>query len=471
MKDSNAIEVRNLKKSFKVYYDKGNSIKEKIIFHNKNKVENRTVLNGISFDVKKGEAIGLIGHNGCGKSTILKLLSKIIYPDEGTIEMRGRVSSLIELGAGFHPDMSGRENIYINASIFGLSRKEIDQRLNTIIEFSELQDYIDNPVRTYSSGMYMRLAFSVAINVDADILLVDEILAVGDAHFQEKCFDKLKEIKRSGTTIVIVSHSLGQIEEICEKTLWIDEGCIRMEGIPFEVHPKYMEYMNVSKKVDKIAERKEERQKIQESTKEKYQTGSANIKKITMLNEAGESQIIYESGKSARMEIEYAIDNYSGKLIYGVDIKKDGWIRAYGSDLKTFPVSDFSIDLRESDYLFYLTNVANTKENLIDVMFVNGECEKTEDKIIIHKGGNMWGPYMNVLPLNYKLEMKVDFPEGKNVVLTITGDSGKTVVNQLPLSQGVNKIPVSLQKETENLEFVINNPDAGDIVIEKILFA
>ena len=185
-----------------------------MLFWKRNRYENRQVLNGISFEVKKGEAVGLIGHNGCGKSTTLKLLTKIIYPTSGTVEMRGRVSSLIELGAGFHPDMSGRENIYTNAAIFGLSKREIEERLDTIIEFSELQAFIDNPVRTYSSGMYMRLAFAVAINVNADILLIDEILAVGDANFQAKCFDKLKEIKERGTTIIIVSHALGQIEQI-----------------------------------------------------------------------------------------------------------------------------------------------------------------------------------------------------------------------------------------------------------------
>ena len=191
MKDiNNAIEVNGVTKKFKVYYDKGSELKEKILFWKRNKYENRTVLDDISFTVKKGEAIGLVGKNGCGKSTTLKLLTKIIYPDEGSIEMCGRVSSLIELGAGFHPDMTGRENIYTNASIFGLGKKEIDRRLDDIIAFSELHEFIDSPVRTYSSGMYMRLAFSVAINVDADILLIDEILAVGDANFQAKCFNK-----------------------------------------------------------------------------------------------------------------------------------------------------------------------------------------------------------------------------------------------------------------------------------------
>ena len=157
MQPENAIEVRDLTKKFKVYMDKGSQLKERVLFRKRNRYEERWVLNGISFNVRKGEAVGLIGHNGCGKSTTLKLLTKIIYPDSGTVEMNGRVSSLIELGAGFHPDMSGRENIYTNASIFGLSKKEIDARVDEIIAFSELEDYIDNPVRTYSSGMYMRL--------------------------------------------------------------------------------------------------------------------------------------------------------------------------------------------------------------------------------------------------------------------------------------------------------------------------
>lgn len=243
MLEEYAIEVKQVKKYFRVYSDKGQSLKERLLFFNRNQYEKRNVLNGISFQVKKGEAIGLIGENGSGKSTMLKMLTKIIYPDQGEIIVRGRVSSLIELGAGFHPDMSGRENIYMNASIFGLNRKEIDSRLQRIIDFSELWDFMDNPVRTYSSGMYMRLAFAVAIHVDADVLLIDEILGVGDSAFQAKCFRKLKEIKANGTTIVIVSHSLGQIEEICEKSYWIKNGVIQLDGEPEVVHKEYMEYM------------------------------------------------------------------------------------------------------------------------------------------------------------------------------------------------------------------------------------
>lgn len=243
MKDGNLIEVHDLTKKFKVYHDKGKNLKDKILFWNRNKYETRTVLDGISFSIKKGEAVGLIGHNGCGKSTTLKLLTKIMYPTSGTVDVRGKVSALIELGAGFHPDMSGLENIYINASIFGLTKKQIDAKVDDIIKFSELEEFIDNPVRTYSSGMYMRLAFSVAINVEAEILFIDEILAVGDVAFQEKCFNKLIEIKNAGTTIVIVSHSLDQIEKICDRSIWIDSGKIKMEGKPSEVHKEYLEFM------------------------------------------------------------------------------------------------------------------------------------------------------------------------------------------------------------------------------------
>lgn len=243
MQDEVLISVKELKKRFKVYIDKGSSLKEKILFFKRNRYENRWVLNGISFSIRRGEAVGLIGRNGCGKSTTLKLLTRIMYPTSGEIMIKGRVSSLIELGAGFHPDMSGRENIYTNASIFGLTKKQIDARIDDIIAFSELEEFIDNPVRTYSSGMYMRLAFSVAINVEADILLIDEILAVGDVSFQKKCFEKLQQIKAEGTTIVIVSHALEQIEEICDRTIWIEEGHIRMEDVPLKVHKVYAEEM------------------------------------------------------------------------------------------------------------------------------------------------------------------------------------------------------------------------------------
>jgi ABC-type polysaccharide/polyol phosphate transport system ATPase subunit len=236
-----AIEVQDVYKTFDVYLDKANSIKEKLLFWKRNRKEIREVLKGINLNIKKGEAVALIGVNGSGKSTLLKLMTKIIYPNKGKIITRGKLTSLLELGAGFHADFSGRENIYFNASIFGLTKKEIDDRLEQIIEFSELRDYIDNPVRTYSSGMFMRLAFAVAINVDADILLVDEILSVGDQHFQAKCINKMKELKKEGKTMVFVTHSLGSAQELCDRSIWLSNGIIKMDGDTNAIIEKYIE--------------------------------------------------------------------------------------------------------------------------------------------------------------------------------------------------------------------------------------
>lgn len=235
-----AIEVQDVYKTFNVYLDKANSLKEKMLFWKRNRKEVREVLKGINLNIKKGEAVALIGVNGSGKSTLLKLMTKIIYPNKGKILINGKLTSLLELGAGFHPDFSGRENIYFNASIFGLTKKQIDARLEQIIEFSELRDYIDNPVRTYSSGMFMRLAFAVAINVDADILLVDEILSVGDQHFQEKCIAKMKELKAQGKTMVFVTHSMGTVKEFCTRAVWLCDGVVKMDGKPDDVIEEYL---------------------------------------------------------------------------------------------------------------------------------------------------------------------------------------------------------------------------------------
>ena len=241
MKEDYKIIVEDVYKTFNVYLDKANTMKEKILFlFSRNRKEKREVLKDINLTIKNGEAVALIGVNGSGKSTLLKLMTKIIYPNKGKIITNGKLTSLLELGAGFHPDFSGRENIYFNASIFGLTKSQIDARLEQIIEFSELRQFIDNPVRTYSSGMFMRLAFAVAINVDADILLVDEILSVGDQHFQEKCLNKMKELKKEGKTMVFVTHSLDSAKELCDRTVWLHQGIIKMDGNTDEVIEDYL---------------------------------------------------------------------------------------------------------------------------------------------------------------------------------------------------------------------------------------
>ena len=351
------IEVQDVKKSFRVYSDKGKTLKEKMLFQKRNQYEERLVLDGISFQVEKGEAVGLVGHNGCGKSTLLKLMTKIFRPDSGTIRIQGRVSSLIELGAGFHPDMTGRENIYTNASIFGLTKREIRNRMEEIIAFSELEDYIDNPVRTYSSGMYTRLAFSVAIHVDADVLLIDEILAVGDASFQAKCFERLLEIKAKGTTIVIVSHSLVQIEQICNRSIWIEKGKIQMEAPPNEVHPSYLAHMgqqrrvlsNVSakekkpeaenSKIERMVEKTkkesekvvlQDEKKLGEVQKEEWK---AQIVKAELIGENGAASGNYYTGEKVILKIVYKAkpEQLNGVLIGLLFFRKDNFT-CYGTN-------------------------------------------------------------------------------------------------------------------------------------------
>ena len=334
----NAIVIKDLTKIFKVYPDKSNSIKEKLLFFKRNKYEKHVVLDGINFEIKKGEAVGLIGKNGCGKSTTLKLINRIMYPTSGTVKVKGKVSSLIELGAGFHPDMSGRENIYINASIFGLTKKEIDSKLDEIIEFSELGELIDNPVRTYSSGMYMRLAFSVAINVKADVLLVDEILAVGDVSFQKKCFEKLHEIKKQGATIVIVSHSFEQIEQICDKSIWIENGHIREIGESRYIHQKYLREME------------EERQRLIRSKKKDDPSVDAdrntfcgrNVKrsgngKISFINmsirdEDNKPENVFNTHDHMHIEYEFNVAKEVKDAIFSIKIYKNENICCYESD-------------------------------------------------------------------------------------------------------------------------------------------
>ena len=285
----------------------------------------------------------------------MNLLSKIIYPNSCSIQIAGRVSSLIELGAGFHPDMSGRENIFINAAIFGLSRKETEKRLDSIIEFSELEEFIDNPVRTYSSGMYMRLAFSVAISVDADILLIDEILAVGDTNFQAKCFNKLREIKASGVTIIMVSHDSNMIERFCDRAIWLNDGRIVEQGKTTQVVDAYMSHMGEVRLEELQKEERRQQEAIEseketdedvttaeeETLQETNQTEnsdtdvkdetesmdfSANrfglkyiqITKAAIINEKGNETTVLKNGEDITIQIFYKINKKLEEYIFGI---------------------------------------------------------------------------------------------------------------------------------------------------------
>ena len=337
----NSIVVDKVVKNFKVYLDKGSTLKERVISVKRNRYEVRQILDGISFSIPKGQAVGLIGKNGCGKSTTLKMLTRIYKPTGGTIQVKGRVSSLIELGAGFHPDMSGRENIYINASIFGLKKEEIDERLEEIIRFSELEEFIDNPVRTYSSGMYMRLAFAVAINVNADVLLIDEILAVGDVSFQKKCFDKLQEIKENGTTIVIVSHSMDQLYSICDRLIWIEKGKVREDGIPQQVGTHYLDSMEDERLAKLADESKVVLKDMNESIlsladqihPQARRDGSQEVHftKVEVYDQNMKKCRSFNTGDPLILKFSYATDMQRPSVNFNMDFVKDNWQYQYGS--------------------------------------------------------------------------------------------------------------------------------------------
>lgn len=234
------MRVDRLGKKFRIYTERNQSLKSALMRGRVSKYDQFWALRNLSLEVTKGTTLGLVGGNGSGKSTLLKTLAKIYWPDEGDIEYFGRMSALLEVGSGFHPELTGRENIYLNGSILGMKRKEIEQRYEQIVEFSGVREFIDQPVKNYSSGMYVRLGFSVAIHVEPDILVVDEVLAVGDAAFQAQCFERFRELKRQGTTIILVSHDMDAVNSLCDEVAWIKKGKLQKLGPAKEVTKAYL---------------------------------------------------------------------------------------------------------------------------------------------------------------------------------------------------------------------------------------
>ena len=235
------IEIKNLTMEYRIQRENIKSIKEYIVNLLKRKVNYSyfKAVNDVSFTIKKGEVCGIIGKNGAGKSTLLKIISGVIPPTSGTIKINGKIAPLLELGAGFDTDLTARENIYLNGAVLGYSKKFLDEKYDEIVEFSELKNFMDQQVRTFSTGMMMRLAFSIATLVEPEILIVDEILSVGDAHFSNKSINKMKNMMSGGTTVLMVSHSLTQIKELCNRVIWIEKGKIKMDGNPLDVCEQY----------------------------------------------------------------------------------------------------------------------------------------------------------------------------------------------------------------------------------------
>jgi ABC-type polysaccharide/polyol phosphate transport system ATPase subunit len=235
-----AVEVNNLSKRFRLFHERNQTLKSAVMRGKRGSYEDFWALKDVSFDVAEGQTFGLIGRNGSGKSTLLKCLAQILYPTSGEIRYNGRMASLLEVGSGFHPELSGIDNIFLNGAILGMSKKEIKSKLDSIINFAGVGSFIDQPVKNYSSGMYVRLGFSVAIHVEPEILILDEVLAVGDKDFKKKCDAKFSEIKKSGRTIVLVTHDMKAVQDMCDSAAWLDKGVVKDLGPAAGVVKSYL---------------------------------------------------------------------------------------------------------------------------------------------------------------------------------------------------------------------------------------
>ncbi len=244
------IEVDNVWKTFRIFQDRNTTLKQALIRRQRNQFEEFWALRDVSFTIPSGSTFGIIGANGAGKSTMLKLLSRILVPDKGSVKVNGRVSALLELGAGFHPELTGRENVFLNGSILGMSAASLRSKFDDIVEFAGLEAFIDQPVKTYSSGMFARLGFSVAVAVEPDILLVDEVLAVGDEQFQRRCAEKMNELRSGGRTVVLVSHGLAQVQQMCDAAVWLDKGLVKETGLTEDVVAAYLASVTTAYRLD-----------------------------------------------------------------------------------------------------------------------------------------------------------------------------------------------------------------------------
>ncbi len=360
-----AIEVKNLCKNYRVYDSKSSRIRNIINPFAKKEVKEFKALTDVSFHVNKGEIVGIIGNNGAGKSTLLKILTGVSFPSSGEVNVNGRVSSLLELGTGFNPELTGEENIYFNGSLMGLTQDEIDKVKDNIIEFADIGEFINQPVKSYSSGMYARLAFAVAININPDILIVDEILSVGDVGFQKKCMDKFNEFKEAGKTVLYVSHGLETVQTFCERAIWLEKGRVVDIGPSFDIVEKYY---------DKL---------MKSDDKEELETG----KFVELINvEILDNKKVYKKGESIEFLVEYEVFNPSVKNA-GITIemrkayrepceyrKADQFIFSVNSNVDEFTIPwekgrnkiTFKIDsLDVKEGIYYLDAIFSESQNLV----------------------------------------------------------------------------------------------------------
>ncbi|MGP8205258.1 MAG: ABC transporter ATP-binding protein [Acidimicrobiales bacterium] len=305
---SPVVVVDNVSKKYRLYRERNNYLKAAIMRGGRSKVDMFWALEDVSFEVYEGSTTGLIGENGSGKSTMLKCLARILRPDTGSVSVTGKMSALLELGAGFHPELSGRENVFLNGAILGLKQKELMAKFDDIVDFAGIGQYIDEPVKNYSSGMYVRLGFSVAINVDPDILLVDEVLAVGDEAFQRKCLERFADLKRNGKTVIIVSHSMGSVVTMCDHAIWFKKGHKMADGDPRQVIEAYTGSIT-------LAEHRPT------ETGDRWGSGEARIERVALLDRSGLQTTRVGSGEPLTVRLWYTTSEPVERPVFSVSLQ------------------------------------------------------------------------------------------------------------------------------------------------------
>ncbi|MGH2706058.1 MAG: ABC transporter ATP-binding protein [Actinomycetota bacterium] len=311
-----AVEVSQVSKRFKLHHERYTTMKEKLIhFRRARKYEEFWALRDVDFGIEPGQTFGIVGANGSGKTTMLKIIAGILTPTSGEVRIDGRIAALLELGAGFHPDLTGRENVYLNGSIMGLSRKQIDRTFDSIVDFAELHTFIDNPVRNYSSGMFVRLGFAVAVHLDPDILLVDEVLAVGDEAFQDKCLRRIREFQSEGRTIILVTHAVDLVREMCDEAVWLDHGVMAGRGNPTDVVRGYREKISTTPAGEKV-----------------QVVGAVEIEEVKLFNDEMEESQVHLAGHAMTVAAEIHAREFVADPIFSVNIHDSAGQHIFGTN-------------------------------------------------------------------------------------------------------------------------------------------
>lgn len=305
-----AVSVDHVSKHFRVYSDRNQSLKATVLSGRRAKYDSFQALKDVTFDVPQGTTFGLLGRNGSGKSTLLKCMARILNPNSGSITTRGRVAAMLEVGSGFHPELSGRENVYLNGSILGMSRQEIDRKFDQIVDFSGVEAFIDQPVKNYSSGMYVRLGFAVSIHVEPDVLLVDEVLAVGDMEFQDKCLDKFAQFRDEGRTVVVVSHGVEQMRSFCDQAAWLDHGTLQAIGDASDIVDRYSDVGHGAEEAVGGGKR--------------YGTGEIRIDDIHLLDAEGQPIESAPTGSAVALRVRYTARQRVERPVFGVSLATAG---------------------------------------------------------------------------------------------------------------------------------------------------